>query len=122
MNSLIYVLVYLLGILISSFAQILLKTSAGKKYNNRVFEYINPLVIFSYLIFFSATFCTIYAYRAIPLSLGPILAASEYIFVAILSKLVLKEKISIKKLTGLITIALGIIMYSIKFLYAEKCL
>lgn len=114
MNSLIYVLVYLLGILISSFAQILLKTSAGKKYNNRVFEYINPLVIFSYLIFFSATFCTIYAYRSIPLSLGPILAASEYIFVAILSKLVLKEKISIKKLTGLITIALGIIMYSIK--------
>lgn len=114
MNSWIYVLVYLFGVLISSFAQILLKKSAGKNYNNRLFEYINPLVVFSYFIFFSATFCTIYAYKSIPLSLGPILAASEYIFVAGLSKFVLHEQITVKKLTGLFIIAIGIIIYSIK--------
>ena len=112
MSSIIYVLVYLGGVLVSAIAQMLLKKSAKKTYDSKIKEYLNPYVITSYSIFIGATFCTMYAYKGINLSLGPILAASEYIFVAVLSKLVLKEKINKKKLIGLGVICLGIIVFT----------
>ena len=115
MNRWIYMAIYLAGVFVSSVAQIILKKSSGKEYKSRIFEYLNPMVIFAYAIFFGATFCSIFAYRSIPLSFGPILAASEYIFVAVLSRMVLKENINRKKLMGLTAIVVGIIIYSIKF-------
>lgn len=114
MNKLVFVLIYLAGVFVSAIAQILLKKSAGKTYENKIREYLNPYVIISYSIFLGATFCTIFAYTEIPLSFGPILAASEYIFVAVLSKLILKEKINKKKLLGLAVICLGIIVFVMK--------
>lgn len=136
MNKLVFVLIYLTGVFVSAIAQILLKKSAGKKYGYKlrdycsnkgytklarvlkyepkIREYLNPYVIISYTIFIGATFCTIFAYSGIPLSFGPILAASEYIFVAVLSKLILKEKINRKKILGLAIICLGIIVFVIK--------
>ena len=114
MNSKIaFTLIYLGGVFISAIAQIILKKSAGRKYESKIREYLNPYVIISYAIFFGATFCTIYAYKGVPLSFGPILAASEYVFVAVLSKLFLKEKINLKKFIGLSIIIAGIIVYSL---------
>lgn len=112
-TKILFALVYIAGVFVSAVAQIFLKKSAGKKYDNKLKEYLNPYVIISYAIFFGATFCTIYAYKEVPLSLGPILAASEYFFVAVLSYLFLKEKISKKKMLGLSIIILGIIIYSL---------
>lgn len=103
----------LFGILISAFAQILLKKSSGKEYESRIKEYLNPFVIISYSIFFIATFCSIFAYKVVPLSLGPILGATEYIFVAILSRVILKEKVSVKKSIGLAIIVAGVIVSSL---------
>lgn len=115
MNSkVIFTLIYIAGIFISAVAQILLKKSAGKKYKSKIKEYLNPYVIISYAIFFGATFCTIYAYKGVPLSFGPILAASEYVFVAILSRIFLKENINLKKFIGLSIIIAGIIVYSLQ--------
>lgn len=105
--------VYILGVIISSIAQIILKKSAGKKYSSRIREYFNLRVIFSYGILLVATFCTIFAYKKIPLSLGPILGATEYIFVAILCGLFLKERISTKKVIGLIIIVIGVAIFSL---------
>lgn len=113
MNKFIFVIIYLMGVLISAIAQIILKKSAGQKYESKIKEYLNPYVIISYAIFFGATFCTIFAYTGIPLSFGPILATSEYIFVALLSRLFLKEKIVGKKLIGLTVIIIGIVIYSL---------
>ncbi len=113
MNKLLFVAIYIVGVFVSAIAQIILKKSAGKKYESKIREYLNPYVIISYAIFFGATFCTIFAYSGIPLSLGPILAASEYIFVAVLSWLFLKEKITKPKLLGLSIIIIGIIIYSL---------
>lgn len=112
MNKLVFVLIYLTGVFVSAIAQILLKKSAGKTYENKIREYLNPYVIISYSIFICATFCTIFAYSGIPLSFGPILAASEYIFVAVLSRTILKEKINKKKIIGLAVICLGIIVFT----------
>ncbi len=113
-GKLFYTLVLLLGFLVSAIAQILLKKSAQKEYESRIKEYLNPYVIISYAIFFGATLCTIIAYKEVDLSFGPILGTTEYIFVAVLSRLILKEHISVKKIVGLCVIIAGIVVYAIK--------
>lgn len=111
-NVLIYSGIYILGVIISAFAQVLLKKSADIKRENKIKEYLNFKTIFAYGIFFGATLCTVFAYKYVPLSMGPILGTTEYIFVALLSLWLLKEKISKKKLIGLITIVIGVLVFS----------
>lgn len=112
-NFVLGILIFVAGVFVSSVSQILLKKSAEKKYESRLKEYLNLRVIIAYLIFFSATLCSVFAYRYIPLSLGPILEASGYIFVFILGYLFLKEKFSPRKIIGLITILVGILIFSL---------
>ena len=82
---LIYSGIYILGVIVSAVAQILLKKSADVKRENKLKEYLNFKTIFAYGIFFAATLCTVIAYKYVPLSMGPVLGTTEYIFVAILS-------------------------------------
>lgn len=112
-NVLIFSGIYILGVLISAVAQTLLKKSADIKRESKLKEYLNFKTIFAYSIFFGATLCSVFAYKYIPLSMGPILGTTEYIFVAVLSYFLLKEKIRKKKLIGLITIILGVLIFSI---------
>lgn len=60
----------------------------------------------------TATFLTIFSYKEVPLSMAPILGASEYFFVAALSRIFLGEKLSGKKAVGLCVIVIGIVVYS----------
>lgn len=105
--------IYILGVIISALAQILLKKSADIERESKIKEYLNFKTLFAYAIFFGATLCSVFAYKYVPLSMGPILGATEYVFVALLSYFLLKEKISKKKLIGLITIILGVLIFSI---------
>ncbi len=108
-----YMIVYICSVFIASVSQIILKTSSGRQYESFIREYLNPRVIIAYALFFGTTFVSLYAYKGLPLSMGPILEATGYIWVALLSFLVLKEKITPKKLLGLIVIIAGIVVYSI---------
>lgn len=112
-EKVLFMLIFIFGVFISSVSQIFLKKSAEKEYSSWIKEYLNPRVIFAYAVFFAATLCTIIAYKKIPLSLGPILESSGYFFVAVLSYLFLKEKISKKKMLGLAVIIIGIIIYAV---------
>lgn len=112
-EKIIFIAIYLFGVLISSASQILLKKSAEKKYSGKIREYLNLNVIIAYTIFFIATLITIFAFKKVPLSMGPILGATGYIFVAIFSWLFLKEKISKKKMLGLAIIVVGILIYAL---------
>lgn len=112
-EKILFSLVFIFGVFISSVSQILLKKSAQVEYGSKIKEYLNPRVIFAYIIFFGATLCSVLAYTKIPLSFGPILESAGYIFVAILSRLFLKERITKKKLIGLSIIIIGIIIYSL---------
>lgn len=105
--------IYILGVIVSAFAQVLLKKSADIERESKLKEYLNFKTIFAYGIFFGATLCTVLAYKYVPLSMGPILGTTEYVFVAILSYFMLKEKISKKKMIGLITIIFGVLVFSI---------
>lgn len=66
-----YALISLLGVFLSSVSQVMLKRAAMRKYSSVVQEYLNPLVIFAYGIFFSTTLLGILAYKGMPVSLGP---------------------------------------------------
>ena len=82
MDSLIaYSGIYLIGVFISAISQVLLKKAAMRTYATPLQEYLNPFVIFAYTIFVAATLLTIISYKVVPLSLGPILEATSYIYI-----------------------------------------
>ena len=112
-NEGIYIVIFLISVFISSVSQIILKKSANINRENKMKEYFNPEVIIAYGMFFCSTLLTVMAYKYVSLSLGPILEASGYIYVTVLGYLVLKEKISIKKITGMVFILGGIIVFNL---------
>ena len=114
MNELaMYICIFIVGVFISSVSQIMLKTSAGRAYSSKLKEYLNPTVIVAYILFFGCTFISMFALKVVPLSMAPVLEASGYVFVAILSKVFLKEQISKKKMLGLGVIICGILIYAL---------
>ena len=110
---LLYCMIYVSAVFISAVSQIMLKLAARKQYKSKIYEYLNPFVIFSYALFFGCTLITLLAYRKVPLSLGQILESSGYIFVTILGTTILKEKLSIKKLIGMAIILIGIFVFTL---------
>ena len=104
------VCVFILSVFLSSVSQIMLKMSSQKKYASLIKEYLNPMVITAYIIFFSCTLIAMYSLKVVPLSAAPVLEASGFIFVAVLSRLFLKEHISKRKMLGLALIFIGIII------------
>ncbi|MCI7302396.1 MAG: EamA family transporter [Clostridiales Family XIII bacterium] len=112
-GNLIYEGIFLIGVIISSFSQIVLKKAALSSHDSLIREYLNLPVIFSYLVFVIATFCSMYAYKGIPLSMGPVLESTQYFFIAILSYVFLKEQISKQKVIGISVVVIGVLIYSI---------
>lgn len=109
----LFSLIFLFGTFISSISQVLLKKAAMKTYASKIQEYANPLVIAAYSIFFLATLTTILAYQVVPLSLGPILEATSYIYITFFGVWLFKERIDRRKITALLLIVAGIFLYSI---------
>lgn len=110
---LLYSCVLLLGVFISAISQVMLKKVAMKKHDSVIKEYLNPLVIFAYVLFVGTTFLSILAYKGIPLSMGPILEATSYIYVTIFGVTIFKEKMNLKKVVALGMIIVGIVVYAI---------
>lgn len=110
---LLYSCVLLLGVFISAISQVMLKKAAMKKYDSVIKEYMNPLVIFAYVLFVGTTLLSILAYRGIPLSMGPILEATSYIYVTIFGVTIFKEKMNVRKVIALGMIIVGIVVYAI---------
>ena len=109
----VYIVIFLLSVLIAAISQILLKRSAGKQYKSKAREYLNVRVIAAYALFFLSSLLTVLAYRGVPLSMGPVLETTGYLWVTIMGRLILKEKVSMRKLTGLAVIVLGVILSGI---------
>ena len=108
-----YMMIFIASVFISSVSQTILKTSANQQYESKIKEYLNPKVIIAYGIFFISSLVSVVAYKGVPLSFGPILESSGYIFVSLLGFFVLHEKIGKRKLLGLAIIILGIVVYSL---------
>lgn len=108
----LYILIFILSVMVASVSQILLKTSADREYEKWYQEYLNVKVIIAYGMFFISTVITVLAYKYVPLSLGPVLESTGYIFVALLGYFVLKEKIPARKMLGMIVIIIGIVIFN----------
>ena len=52
---------------------------------------------------------TVYCYKVIPLSLGAMLEASGYVFVTVLGRIILKERVSRQKIIGMALVILGVV-------------
>ena len=108
-----YIAVWILSVFISSVAQVMLKLEANKEHESKLKEYMNPMVITAYLIFFLSTFLTMYALRKVPLTYSPLIEPLSYIFVPVIGVLVLKEKISRRRLLGMLIMLVGIVIFSL---------
>ncbi len=104
---------FLVSVFISSVSQILLKKSADKTYDSKLKEYLNPLVIVAYGMFFCSMLITMYCYRFVDVSAGPILESAGYVFVAILGYIFLKEKFTKKKIIGMVVLLCGIALFAL---------
>ena len=106
-----YIAVWMFSVIISSFSQVLLKIAANKQYENRIREYLNPIVITAYGIFFASTLLTMYALKYVPYSWSPIIESTSYIFIPVFGVLLLREKVSRRRLLGIGIMLIGILIF-----------
>ena len=111
-SMILYSGVLLLGTFISAVSQVILKKAALKTYSSKIREYLNFPVIFAYTLFLLTTFMCIFAYRVVPLSFGPVLESTSYLYVTVFGVLFFKEKITKKKAIALALILSGVVVYS----------
>lgn len=109
-QQILYIAVLLTGVFISSVSQVLLKKASMKTYSSPVMEYLNPQVIFAYLLFFGTTLISVTAYKVLPLSLGAVLETTSYLYITFFGVVIFKEKINGKKLIALFLIISGSII------------
>ena len=111
MNNNIYVLLLLFSVFISAVSQILLKKSALESHASWIKEYLNIKVISAYFLFFCAVLIDLIALKFVPVSFVPVIETSSYLFIIIFSRLIFKEKISLKQCISIILIISGIFIY-----------
>ena len=109
----ISVCILLLSVFISSVSQIILKKAANKTYDSPLKEYLNPMVIGAYGLFFCSVILTMLALKHVPLSMSPILESTGYIFVSVMGYIFLKERFSRRKLMGFALILAGIVIFNL---------
>lgn len=111
MNHPFFLLMFF-GTFLSAISQILLKQSAGKQHASFLKEYLNWRVITAYAIFFGVLLLNTYAYTQVDLKYGSVVDAFTYVFVLLLSILLLREKVSRGQIVGNLFIIAGIFIYA----------
>lgn len=111
-TELFYAGIMLASVFVASVSQVMLKKAAEREWESRAQEYLNPLVIVAYVLFVGCTLVTVVAYRGIPLSLGPVLEATSYVYVTAFGVWIFKEKLDRRKLAALALILCGIFVYA----------
>lgn len=108
-----YMMMMFAATFFSAMSQILLKKSANKEHKSWIYEYLNWRVILAYFIFFSVLLVNTYAYTQVDMKYGAVIDAFTYVFVMILSWLILREKFTKWKLIGNLIIIAGVIIYTL---------
>lgn len=103
-----FVLLMLLGQLIASISQMLLKRSSQKEYPNFIRQYLNILVIGGYGLLVVSLLIAIICYGHMPYMYVVIIEPVGYIMVMLLSRFFFKEKITGNKMLGMMLILAGI--------------
>lgn len=107
-----YIIMIVSGIL-SSFSQILLKKSTGIVRDSVIKEYLNPYVICGYGLTAFCMILTMVGYRGVPFKYGAALESLTYLYIMVLSKLLLGERVTKRKVAGNLIIVFGVILFSL---------
>ena len=109
--TLFYILV-IAGIFLSACSQLLLKKSADREHRSFLRSMLNWRVITAYAIFFGSLLINITSMsKGVKLKDMPILESLGYVFVPLLSYMVLKEKITKRTLVSIVLILIGIYVF-----------
>lgn len=101
----------ILGVVIASFAQILLKKGANRPHISLIRDYLNAPVIIGYIMMASAVVFSMFAYRGVPYMSIPVMEGVGFVLVPILSFIFFGERFTKNKVLGIIFIFLGIGIY-----------
>ncbi len=108
-----YYIIMIVSGMLSSFAQVLLKKSAQKKHDSVIKQYLNPYVIIGYGITAFCMILTMIGFRGVPFKYGAVLESLTYLYIMLLSRLLLGEKLTLKKIVGNLIIVAGVIIFSL---------
>ena len=108
MTELWYSLLLVFATLISSVSQVYLKKSADRTYESIIREYLNPLVVFAYVLFVISAVMTMVAYKIVSISTGAMLETSSYIFVFLFDVFLFRESVNRRKLIAVAMIIIGV--------------
>lgn len=103
-------MVYLLTPLISAASQLLLKRAADDSRHTGLRFYLNAPVLLAYALFFGCMLLNVVALQNLDLTVAGVLEASGFLYVMVLGRLFLKEKITRRKLLGNALIITGIVL------------
>lgn len=106
-------IVLVFGTFIASLAQLLLKTAAVKEYPTRIKQYLNLRVLSGYTVMLASMAASLFAFRALPFSYAPVADAAALLFTVSMSAVVLKEKLTRKKISGILVVIIGIVIIAI---------
>lgn len=108
-----YLAIGYLSVLVSAFSQVMLKKSSQKEHKSILAEYLDPVVIIAYVLFFGSTLLTMTAYKKVPLSMAPIFDCGSYLLVILFGVLFFKEKMNPKKILAIVVLLAGVVVYSL---------
>lgn len=104
----IFFLLMLILETIASTSQVLLKKSAQKEYPSFIREYLNVLVIGGYGLLVLSMVISIFCYSGLGYMGVVVMEPIAYIIVMFMSRVIFKEKITPRKIAGMILIIGGI--------------
>ena len=114
MNKKTALMIYICSTLIAAISQIVLKKAADKQSTHKwIYRFVNLKVIVSNVMLLGTIFMSMIAMRYISYKMAPVFATLSYIFVLLLSCLVLKERINRRQLLGIIMIFAGICVFNL---------
>lgn len=93
-------------------AQLFLKTEADAEHKSFLSKFLNIRVILSYGIMMVSMLLNVVAQQQVSLKVYPIMDASGFLWVPLLSFIFLKEKISKRRLLAIGLVFIGIIVFS----------
>ena len=103
-------LIYLITPLIAAASQLMLKKAADNPRYTGVRFYVNPLVILAYVLFTGCMLLIVVALQTLDLTVASVLEASGFLYVMLLGRWFLQEKITPRKLMGNALIIAGIVI------------
>ena len=110
----IFILLVVISVLAAAVAQMLLKQGAKRQYPSFLRQYLNPWVISGYGIMGCSLLLNIFCLsRGIQVKEIGIVESLSYLFVPLLSLVIFKEKITLRKACAIAVIMLGVVVFFI---------